>query len=141
MSGALIETTRGRCEPQLDRQRAASQAVDGFCQQTLLRELDASSAALLDSQTGPYDLNVVPVRQDERRIEVIANGLPLWGGVQLAVDTTLVSPLTAAGMPRRDSGHTAGAALCVAERAKARTYPKPASGRRCRLVVLGPARH
>ena len=26
------------------------------------------------------DLNVVPVRQDERRIEVIANGLPLWGG-------------------------------------------------------------
>ena len=78
MSGALIETTRGRCEPQLDNtrgwQRAASQAVDGFCQQTLLRELDASSAALLDSQTGPYDLNVVPVRQDERRIEVIANG-------------------------------------------------------------------
>ena len=30
------------------------------------------------------DLNAVPVRQ-ERRVEVIANGLPLWGGVQLAV--------------------------------------------------------
>ena len=27
------------------------------------------------------------------RIEVIANGLPLWGRAQLAVDTTLVSPL------------------------------------------------
>ena len=219
-------------EPQLDNtrgwQRAASHAVDGFCQRALLRELDASSAALLDSQAGPYaariftarptspeltlesplfralllrrlrlplpltaarcrcrqphdafgdhlaacprsgvlrsrggpleraaarvcreagatvamhalvrDLNVVPVRQDERRIEVIANGLPLWGGVQLAVDTTLVSPLTAAGMPRRDSGRTAGAALRVAERAKARAYPELASGRRCRLVVLG----
>ena len=219
-------------EPQLDNtrgwQRTASQAVDGFCQRALLRELDASSAALLDSQAGPYaariftarptspeltlesplfralllrrlrlplpltaarcrcrqphdafgdhlaacprsgvlrsrggpleraaarvcreagatvamhalvrDLNVVPVRQDERRIEVIANGLPLWGGVQLAVDTTLVSPLTAAGMPRRDSGRTAGAALRVAERAKARAYPELASGRRCRLVVLG----
>ena len=40
-------------------------------------------------------------RQDERRIEVIANGLALWGGSQLAVDTTLVSPLTSAGGPRR----------------------------------------
>ena len=40
------------------------------------------------------NLNVAPVRLHERRIEVIANGLPLWGGVQLAVDTTLVSPLT-----------------------------------------------
>ena len=38
------------------------------------------------------DLNVVVDRQDDRRLEVIANGLPLWGGVQLAVDTTLVSP-------------------------------------------------
>ena len=43
------------------------------------------------------DLNVAPSRQDDRRIEVIANGLPLWGGVQVAVDTTLVSPLTANG--------------------------------------------
>jgi len=24
-------------------------------------------------------------RQNDRRIEVIANGLPLWGGVQLAI--------------------------------------------------------
>ena len=27
------------------------------------------------------DLNVAPGRQDDCRIEVIANGLPLWGGV------------------------------------------------------------
>lgn len=38
------------------------------------------------------DLNTATIRHDERRIEVIANGLPLWNG-QLAVDTTLVSPL------------------------------------------------
>ena len=30
---------------------------------------------------------------DLRRLEVVADGLPLFGGVQLAVDTTLVSPL------------------------------------------------
>ena len=55
---------------------------------------------------------VISVRQDERRIEVIANGLPLWGGEQLAVDTTLVSALTAAGMPHRDNGRTLGSFAC-----------------------------
>ena len=70
------------------------------------------------------DLNLDPVRQDDRRIEAIANGLPLWGGAQVAVDTTLVSPLTAAGPPRRVRGQTAGAALQAARRAKERTYPE-----------------
>ena len=32
--------------------------------------------------------------QDQRRIEVIAEGLPIFHGVQLAIDTTLVSNLT-----------------------------------------------
>ena len=83
------------------------------------------------------DLNVAPGRQDDRRIEVIANGLPLWGGVQVAVDTTLVSPLTAAGEPRREGRRTAGAALRHARRAKERTYPELCNSGRCRLVVLG----
>ena len=83
------------------------------------------------------DLNVAPSRQDDRRIEVIANGLPLWGGVQVAVDTTLVSPLTANGEPRREARRTAGAALRHARRAKERTYPELCNSGRCRLVVLG----
>ena len=45
------------------------------------------------------NLNVAPCRQDDRCIEVITNGLPLSGGVQVAVDTTLASPLTASGGP------------------------------------------
>ena len=51
------------------------------------------------------DPNLQAARQDERRIEVIALGLPLWGGSQLAVDTTLVSPLTSAGAPPPQWGH------------------------------------
>ena len=82
------------------------------------------------------DLSVVAERQDERRIEVIANGLPLWGGVQLAVDTTLVSPLTAAGAPRRARGCTTGAALRLARQAKERTYPELCRSARSRLTVL-----
>ena len=57
------------------------------------------------------DLNVVPARCDERHIEVIANGLPLWNGAQVAVDTTLVTPLTSSAELRRLRGNTAGAAL------------------------------
>ena len=71
------------------------------------------------------DLNLVVVqRQDERRIEVIANGLPLWSGAQLAVDTTLVSALDSAGQARRHQRSTAGAALRIARKAKERTYPE-----------------
>ena len=76
-------------------------------------------------------------RVDDRRIEVIGNGLPMWGGNQLAVDTTLVSPLTRSGQPRSRGGTFAGAALQDARRTKERTYPELLRNRRCRLVVLG----
>ena len=75
--------------------------------------------------------------QDDHRIEVIANGLPLWGGAQLAVDTTLVSALDSSGQPRRQQRSTTGAALRIARRAKERTYPELLRAERCRLVVLG----
>ena len=38
---------------------------------------------------------------DGRRLEVIADGLSLWRGAQLAIDTTLVSPLHRDGTARR----------------------------------------
>ena len=83
------------------------------------------------------DLNTHTAQHDERRIEVIANGLPLWNGSQLAVDTTLVFPLPAAGHPRRHQRQTAGAALRLARQAKSRTYPELTGSGRARLVVLG----
>ena len=84
------------------------------------------------------DLNIHTLsRVDDRRIEVIANGLPMWGGSQLAVDTTLASPLTRSGEPRSRGGTLAGAALQDARRTKERTYPELIRNRRCRLVVWG----
>ena len=70
-------------------------------------------------------------------IEVIANGLALWGGAELAVDTTLVSPLTRAGEPRRRAGRFAAATLHETGKAKERAYPELLHNSRCRLVVLG----
>ena len=78
-----------------------------------------------------------PVRVDDRRIEVIPNGLPMWGGSQLAVDTTLVSPLTRSGEPRSRGGTYAGAALQDARRSKEKPIQELLQNRRCRLVVLG----
>ena len=46
------------------------------------------------------DLNIVAQADDQRRIEVIANGLPFWGGKQVAIDTTVVSALTGRGVAR-----------------------------------------
>ena len=48
---------------------------------------------------GDLDLPVPP--NDGRRLEVVVDGLPVYGGAQLAVDTTLVSPLHCDGSARR----------------------------------------
>ena len=60
----------------------------------------------------------------------------LWGGVQLAVDTTLVSALDSLGRPRTHARSARGAALRIARRARERTYPELLHAPRCRLVVL-----
>ena len=75
-------------------------------------------------------------RQDDRRIDVIPNGPPLQGGVQLAIDTTLVSPLTRASEPRSRAGRYAGAAVQDATRAKERACLELLQTRRCKFVVL-----
>ena len=48
---------------------------------------------------------------DERRLEVVVDGLPLFRGAQLAVDTTLVCPLTRESRARPRCATKNGAAL------------------------------
>ena len=82
------------------------------------------------------DMNLpVPVA-DARRIEIVCNGLPLWHGAQLVVDTTCVSPVTRSGEPRTGADSQPGLALQLATRRKRReTYPELSRSPRCRLVV------
>ena len=76
-------------------------------------------------------------RLDGRRIEVIADGLSLWQGAQLAIDTTLVSPLHWDGSARRGAATRPGMALEQARRRKEATYPElVGDDGRARLVVL-----
>ena len=75
---------------------------------------------------------------DARQIEVVVNGLPLWHGAQLAVDTTLVSPVGRDGFPRVRGDVLPGRAIEEATNKKRHdTYRELLAARRCRLVVLG----
>ncbi len=73
---------------------------------------------------------------DGRQIEVVANRLPLWGGAQLAVDTTLVSPVRRNGQPQPRAAAEDGAQLRTARARKEGKYRELLQSRRCRLVVL-----
>ena len=75
------------------------------------------------------------VGQDGRRLEVVADGLPLFGA-QLAIDTTLVSPIRADGLPRRQCAEVDGAALAQTRRRKQRTYSELDGHGRAPVVVL-----
>jgi len=81
------------------------------------------------------NLNGVSAR-DQRRIEVVANGLPLWRGAQLAVDVTFVSPVRRDGRPQPQADRVDGIQLLEARRRKERTYAVMLRSRRCKLVVL-----
>ena len=74
---------------------------------------------------------------DGRRLEVVADGLTLFRGAQVAIDTTVVSPLHRDGTASRRAADVDGAALEAARRRKERTYPGlSGDGGRARLVVL-----
>ena len=82
------------------------------------------------------------VHSDARCIEVVANGLPLWHGAQLAIDATIVCPVTRAGMPQPGTDARPGAAVQAAARRKRRqTYPelceRTARAARRRRVEVG----
>ena len=86
----LVDTASGdrwaACQGQVCSQPAADRpSVLQHCRE---------AAATVTTHTLARDLNVGSALSDARRIEVVANGLPVFGGAQLAVDATHVSALT-----------------------------------------------
>ena len=72
---------------------------------------------------------VVPNQLDERRIEVLADGLPLFHGAQVVVDTTLVSALRRDGAPHPRCADVDRAALEAARRRKSSGIPSSLADR------------
>ena len=73
---------------------------------------------------------------DGRRLEVVATGLPLFNGVPLGVDCTVVSPLHADGSVWCQADVRPGVAIERGERAKETTYPDLVDSDRLRLTTL-----
>ena len=78
-----------------------------------------------------------PRKEDDRRLEVVVQGLPVHHGSQVAVDATLVSPLKRSGEPQPKADWLDGAALQNAVKAKENRYPELLAARRCKLLVAG----
>ena len=82
------------------------------------------------------EMNVAVAATDEREIEVLASGLPLHHGAQLAVDITLRSALTRCGSACAQADRVNGIVASRARRDKEHKYAELLQGR-CRLVVVG----
>jgi len=83
------------------------------------------------------DMNLDTIITDERRIEIVANGFPIWHGAQVAIDTSLVSPVRGNGTARPHAADTSGTAIAfITRRKRHRTYREIANAERCRLVVF-----
>ena len=76
-------------------------------------------------------------RQDGRRLEVVAEGLSVFGGSQLALDATLVSVLQRDGTARGKADQVDGVALQAARKRKESTYTElHGNNGRTRLVII-----
>ena len=73
---------------------------------------------------------------DGRVLEIVATGLPLFRGVPLGVDVTLVSPLHADGEPWAHADTVSGVAVRRGEHSKDVTYPELVESDVVRLTTL-----
>ena len=98
----------------------------GFPVESAAARVCRETGARVSTNVVVRDLDILPLdRQDGRKLEVVADGLPLFHGAQLAIDTTIVSPLRADGTLRPGSHANDGAALRVARRVKTRSVLAP----------------
>ena len=81
------------------------------------------------------DMNVGVRATDDRKIEVLAQDLPCFGGAQLAIDVTLRSAVGRNGEARPHAAEVDGAVLLQARTDKEIRYPELTTGR-CRFVVV-----
>ena len=113
----------------------------GFAVENAAARISREGGACVMSNITVRDLDVArPDPRDRRRLEIVADNLPLFGGRQLAVDTTLVSSLNCDGSAQPRATNMDGAAMEAARQRKSRTYPEfvgprgsAPSGCACRL--------
>ena len=133
----------GRLLDVLGHHRAACSRVGelgkrGFAAESAVAQICREGGARVSTNVMLRDLDISPPHSsDERRLEVVAEGLCLFGGCQLALDATVVSTLHGDGTHRRKADVEDGVALKEARRSKEATYQELCRGDgRARLVVI-----
>ena len=96
----------------------------GFPLESAMARVCREGGARVQFNSFLRDLNIGAAVSDGRRIEVIANGLPLFKGAQLAIDTTIVCPVGRNGMAHAGAADEDGISLSHARVRKARRYPE-----------------
>ena len=99
----------------LRRGFAVESAAARFCRKT--------SGGTTNIRIQDMDIDV-PNRLDERRVETLADGLPVFHGAQLAVDTTLMSVVRRNGTPHLRCADVDCVVLEEAKKRKERRYPE-----------------
>ena len=110
----------------------------GFAVESAAARVCREAGGRVSTNIRIQDMDIMaPNLLDDRRVEVLADGLPLFHGQQLAIDTTLVSALGRDGLPRPRCAHVDGAILEAARWRKERHHLELSGQQgRTRLVVL-----
>ena len=77
-----------------------------------------------------------PELTDQRRIDFAVYGLPIFGGLPICVDATIVSPISAEGIPHPGCTADHDAVFAAAKREKFDTYSDLVASDRCVFLVL-----
>ena len=95
----------------------------------------------MQAQVWLCDLDLGFDATDERRVDLVARGLPLFGGVPVCGDSSMTSVLHCDGKPWVGATDNDGVAIQRARRAHETTYPELVRGGRGRLAAgLGSGR-
>ena len=94
------------------------------------------AGALAQPEVQLKDMNLGIPAGDQRRLDVLAQGLPCYAGAQIAVDVTIRSSLSATGEVQGRADAENEHICTVAKRDKESKYPELISGGRCRLMVF-----
>ena len=118
--------------------RAGVLGQRGFAIESVVARICREAGGRVRTNVMVRDLDMgIHLAGDARRLDVVVDGLPLFSGRQLAVNTTLVGALHADGSVRPRAANEDGAASVAARRRKECTYPELVlPGSRVRLVVL-----
>ena len=105
--------------------------------ESAVEQICREAGARVSTNVMVRDLDIAHSHTDARRFEVVAEGVSVFGGVQLALDATLVSAHHGLGTPLRKADKIDGVALQHARKRKEHRYPELCGlNGRTRLVVI-----